>query len=172
MYSVAQFWPTLWDTMDPSLPTSLPLSMVFPGKNTGVGCHFLLHGIFLTQGLNLGLLHWQVILHHGITREAQAWAAIRRVNGYTWVPNVFCCQDSIKWRFPKFLTCGTPSLTDLEISFLEEFFSHQQRSHCVVWFPIPQVIWNLLHLIRLKNNENLWDNVYRSKCSIRLEKKE
>ena len=30
-----------------------------PGKNTRVGCHALLHGIFLTQGLNLGLLHWQ-----------------------------------------------------------------------------------------------------------------
>ena len=28
-----------------------------PGKNTGVGCHALLQGIFLTQGLNLGLLH-------------------------------------------------------------------------------------------------------------------
>ena len=34
----------------------------FPGKNTEVGCHFLLQGIFLTQGLNLSLLcllHWQ-----------------------------------------------------------------------------------------------------------------
>ena len=33
-----------------------------PGKNTGVGCHFLLQGIFLTQGWNLHLLcllHWQ-----------------------------------------------------------------------------------------------------------------
>ena len=31
------------------------------GKNTGVGCHLLLHGIFLTQGSNLHLLcllHW------------------------------------------------------------------------------------------------------------------
>ena len=36
----------------------------FPGENTGVGCHFLLQGIFLTQGLNLGLLHWQGILYH------------------------------------------------------------------------------------------------------------
>ena len=27
-----------------------------PGKNTGVGCHFLLHGIFPTQGLNLSLV--------------------------------------------------------------------------------------------------------------------
>ena len=30
-----------------------------PGKNIGVGCHFLLQGIFKTQGLNLCLLHWQ-----------------------------------------------------------------------------------------------------------------
>ena len=30
-----------------------------PGKNTGVGCHFLLQGIFPTQGSNLNLLHWQ-----------------------------------------------------------------------------------------------------------------
>ena len=32
------------------------------GKNTGVGCHFLLQGIFSTQGSNLcllHLLHWQ-----------------------------------------------------------------------------------------------------------------
>ena len=26
-----------------------------PGQNTGVGCHFLLQGIFPTQGLNPGL---------------------------------------------------------------------------------------------------------------------
>ena len=32
----------------------------FPGENTGVVCHFLLQGIFPTQGLNLCLLHWQV----------------------------------------------------------------------------------------------------------------
>ena len=33
-----------------------------PGKNIGMGCHALLQGIFLTQGLNpclLHLLHWQ-----------------------------------------------------------------------------------------------------------------
>ena len=37
-----------------------PLSMGFSlGKSTGGGCHFLLQGIFLPQGLNLCLLHWQ-----------------------------------------------------------------------------------------------------------------
>ena len=38
----------------------------FPGKNTGVGCHFLLQGIFLTQGSNpclLDLLHCRQILY-------------------------------------------------------------------------------------------------------------
>ena len=38
------------------------LSMDFPGKNTGVGCRFLLQGIFPNQGSNLSLLcllHWQ-----------------------------------------------------------------------------------------------------------------
>ena len=34
-----------------------------PGKNTGVGCHSLLLGIFLTQGSNLGLLHCRQILY-------------------------------------------------------------------------------------------------------------
>ena len=28
-----------------------------PGKNTEMGCHFLLQGVFPTQGSNLGLLH-------------------------------------------------------------------------------------------------------------------
>ena len=34
-----------------------------PGKNTGVDCHALLHVIFPTQGLNLGLLHCRWILY-------------------------------------------------------------------------------------------------------------
>ena len=41
-----------------------PVSMDFPGKNTGIGCHFLLQGIFLAQGLNPCLLHFRQILYH------------------------------------------------------------------------------------------------------------
>ena len=36
-------------------PVLCPLD--FSGKYTGVGCHFLLQGIFLIQGLKLCLLH-------------------------------------------------------------------------------------------------------------------
>ena len=34
-----------------------------PGQNTGVSSHFLLQGIFPTQGSNPGLLHWRQILY-------------------------------------------------------------------------------------------------------------
>ena len=53
---VTQSRPTLCDPIDFSPPGSSVLGDS-PGKNTGVGCHALLQGIFLTQGLNLCLLH-------------------------------------------------------------------------------------------------------------------
>ena len=48
-------------------PARLLCSWDFPGKNTGVGCHALLQGLFLTQELNpclLCLLHCRQILYH------------------------------------------------------------------------------------------------------------
>ena len=53
---------TLCDPMDGSPPGS-SVHGDSPGKNTGVGCHFLFQGIFPTQGSNLRLLcllHWWV----------------------------------------------------------------------------------------------------------------
>ena len=40
-----------------------PNNWDFPGKNTGVGCHFLLQGIFPTQGSNSGLPHCSQTLY-------------------------------------------------------------------------------------------------------------
>ena len=56
-----QLCPTLGHTMD-SVARQLLRPWDSPGKNTGVGGHALLQGIFLTQGSNLRLLHlhWQV----------------------------------------------------------------------------------------------------------------
>ena len=58
---LAQSCPTLCKPMDCSPPGS-SVHGDSPGKNTGVGCHFLLQGIFFTQGSNLGLLHCRRIL--------------------------------------------------------------------------------------------------------------
>ena len=42
----------------------------FPGKNTGVGCHFLLWGIFPTQGSNPGLLPAPALIGKCFTAES------------------------------------------------------------------------------------------------------
>ena len=52
-------------------PSMLLCPWGFPGKNTGVGCHFLLQGTFPTQGLNLSLLCYRWILYHSATWETQ-----------------------------------------------------------------------------------------------------
>ena len=44
-------------------PIRLLCSWNSPGKNTGEGSHSLLQGIFLTQGLNPGLLNCRQILY-------------------------------------------------------------------------------------------------------------
>ena len=44
-------------------PSRLFCPWNFPSKNTGVGSHSLLQGIFTTQGLNPGLLHCRQILY-------------------------------------------------------------------------------------------------------------
>ena len=60
---VAQSCPTLCDPVDCSLPGS-SVHGIFPGKNTGMDCHFLLQEIFPTQGLKPGLPHCRETLYH------------------------------------------------------------------------------------------------------------
>ena len=55
-------------------PTRLFHPWYFPGKITGVGCHFFFQGIFSTQGSNLGLPHFRQTLyclsHQGSQKES------------------------------------------------------------------------------------------------------
>ena len=85
-----------------------------PGKSTGMGCHFLLQEIFLTQGSNPGLLHCRRILYH-----LSYWSAVGESN--SWVPSaslsytllqnscfVFLLESSrecILWRFAVLCNC-------------------------------------------------------------------
>ena len=59
---VARLCPTLCNPVDCSLPGSCVHGIM--DKNSGVGCHSLLQGIFSTQGWNLGLQHCGQILCH------------------------------------------------------------------------------------------------------------
>ena len=65
---VAQSCPTLCNPMNGGLP-----GFSLHGKNTTAGCHSLLQGIFLTQGLNSGPPYCRQIFFftNWATREAQ-----------------------------------------------------------------------------------------------------
>ena len=74
MYVLAQSLLVAWLCRTLCYPMRSPpgssVHSIFPGKNTRVACHFLLQGIFLTQGLNphlLSLLHCRRILNHWAT---------------------------------------------------------------------------------------------------------
>ena len=67
---VAQSCPTLCDPTDCDPPGS-SVHGHSPGKNTGVGCHALLQGIFPTQGSNPGLHHCSRVLYHLSHRGSQ-----------------------------------------------------------------------------------------------------
>ena len=73
---VTQSCSTLFDPW--TIATRLLCPWNSPGKNTGVGCHSLLQGIFPTQGSNTELPHFRWILYIWATGEgsliyATAW---------------------------------------------------------------------------------------------------
>ena len=60
---VVQLCLTLCNSMDCMQPARFLCPWNSPGKNTGVGCHSLLQGIFSTQGSNPDLTHCKQILY-------------------------------------------------------------------------------------------------------------
>ena len=65
VFSVTRLCPTL--RPHGLQPARLLRPWDFPGKSTGVCCHFLLQGIFTTQGSNPRLSYWQVDFYHCVT---------------------------------------------------------------------------------------------------------
>ena len=59
-------WSVVFDSLQPHglQSTRLLCPWNSPGKNTGMGCHSLLQGIFPTQGTNPHLLFCRQILYH------------------------------------------------------------------------------------------------------------
>ena len=75
-----------------------------PGKNTGLGCHFLLQRIFLTQGLNRCLLHWQAdslpLNHLGSPLVSQVYLIEASVFNWGLFLVCFLCLFCTKLTYP------------------------------------------------------------------------
>ena len=99
---VTQSCPTLCDPV--AVAHQAPLSMGFFIKNTGVGCHALLQGIFPTQESNPGHLHCRWILyqlsHQGSPRILE-WVAYPYPGD---LPN-----PGVKPRFPALWAYSLPA---------------------------------------------------------------
>ena len=117
-----------WDPMDCS-PPGTSVHRDSPGKNTGVGCHFLLQGIFLTQESNLGLLHWRQILYwlsykgspmgYDTIHLGKNLTQISRV--FSWVLYMHACVLSHFSHVWLFVTLGTLALqAPLSMRILQE----------------------------------------------------
>ena len=108
-------------------PWTVPIRLLCPwdspGKNTGVGCHSLGQGIFLTQGLNHGLFHCRQILYHlshqsiheklksRICRYLASVTTYLKLKGEKWslrgiwimiYPNEFFSDFLLSWMSKKF----------------------------------------------------------------------
>ena len=82
---VTQSCLSLCDPMDCNLPGSSVLGNS-PGKNTRMGCHALLQGIFPTQGSNPGLISRQILYHlsHQGSPRILEWVAYPFSRGTSW----------------------------------------------------------------------------------------
>ena len=94
-------------------PARLFCSWDSPGRNTGVGCYFLLQGIFLTQGLNPHLLNCRQILY----LLSHLGSPIRTLILWNQGPTLMM---SFNLNLNYFLTPNTVTLCDISIYILEK----------------------------------------------------
>ena len=102
---VAHLCPTLWDPR--IVAHQAPLPMEFPRQEYWRGLHFLLQGIFPTQGLNPGLLPCRQILYHLSHQKSPLVTGIlikkRRVEKRRDL------EEKAMWRWRQRLTDSAPS---------------------------------------------------------------
>ena len=118
-------------------PARLLCPCDFPGKNTGVSCYFLLQGIFLTQGSNLGLLHCRQILHHFRGRKSSP----------KWLHQCFCPQTEL-WLPPASLAGSLISTSGSDPGFFQMTTSALDPGPCEILCAafedgslFPMIIW-------------------------------
>ena len=142
MWLVTQSCVTLCD------PTDCTGSSVHgdsPGKNTGVGCHTLLQGIFPTQGMNLDLPHCRWILYCLSHQRRPYSCSVQLAQSFSHVqffvtPWTVACQASLSI---------TNSWSLLKLMSIESVMPSKRLILCHSLFLLPSVFPS----IRVFSNE-------------------
>ena len=119
---------------------SLPGSSVHgdsPGKNTGMGCHALLQGIFRSQGSNPGLPHCTQILYH-LRHQGSPWilewVAYPISRGFSWPRN----WTQVSFMAGRFFTSWAARKAPME------HYAAIQRSkiliHTITWMNLKNML--------------------------------
>ena len=149
-FTCLQLFGTPW-----TVAHQVPLSMESSGKNTGVGFHALLQGIFPTQGSNLGLLHCSQILyyvsHQGSPNIPNCCCLVtHRVQLFA-TPNTAACQVSLSF---------TISWSLLKLMSIESMMPSRCLVLCHPLFLLPSIFPS----IRVFSNESFicirWPNYW------------
>ena len=94
-------------------PARLLRALNYPGKNTGIGYHSLLQGIFLTQGSNPDLLHCRWTPYH-LSHQGSPHGRVYQLFNSTFLFNLF--KQIFEQIFKMF---GEGNGTPLQYSHLE-----------------------------------------------------
>ena len=125
-----------------------PLSWDFPGKNTGVGYHFLLQEIFPTQGSNLHLLLGRKIPHH--------WAVwvVLQINPREGLEEATCTLQPSQEHTASLAT--TPRrLPGLIIHKSRQPMQFHAQSYGSGWVSdVISALWNTVQLFKNNNYNN------------------
>ena len=100
-----------------------------PGKNTGVGCHALLQGIFPTQGSNQGLPHLRQIFTRPLVKIFTILSLHEHISLY-----LFLITVANQYDIPYVLTLSSLSLSHLFFDFRSHFYLLKWWTSAWVYF--------------------------------------
>ena len=132
MCLVAQLCPTLWDPMDCS-PPGPSIHGNSLGKNTGVGYHTLLQGIFPTQWPNSGplaqLIARSIYWRGWWWRKVQHWLQeAKRGSGRQTSDPPLLCLSFRDFFFKENKRLGLITVFDVSVTFFNHSFRSQDVS--------------------------------------------
>ena len=100
-----------------------------PGKSTGVGCHFLLQGIFPTQGSNSGLPHCKQTFYHpsrqGSPQSRVSFISLPLIN-FRNLPHPCVALDQFFCLFSWLLLVGFPAVQRTSQSHAHLALAHKK----------------------------------------------
>ena len=130
-YSVVKFCWILCDPMDCSLPGS-SVHGIFPSKNTGVGCHFLLQCMKVKEerekvGLKLNLQKTRIMASGPITSWQIDGETMETVTDFIFLGSKITADDC-SHEIKRCLLLGRKAMTNLDSILKTETTLCQQRT--------------------------------------------